>query len=148
VRKQGWSKTRWHRSVFKTIWYFYVLCILMELTMQTFWAMYRVEPSPGTLPSQHYNNNLFKILIKIWCYFIQHFNNFIQRFELGEVLFFLSAGWRKHLLTTSYSYNLDLHWTPPRSSYYNRWLPDPDRALCSLSKHHCFSIMLAAIYVI
>ena len=28
--------------------------------LQAFWAMYRVECSAGTLPSQHYNNNLFK----------------------------------------------------------------------------------------
>ena len=31
---------------------------------------------------------------------------------------------RNVLLTLCYSYNLDLHWTPPCSSYYNRWLPD------------------------
>jgi hypothetical protein len=46
---------------FKNIWYFYVLCILMFF--QTFWVlrMYCVEPWPGTLPSQQYNNNLFKV---------------------------------------------------------------------------------------
>jgi hypothetical protein len=39
---------------------------------QAFWAMYSAESSSGTLPSQHYNNNL----LKIWCYFIlQHLHN-------------------------------------------------------------------------
>jgi hypothetical protein len=31
---------------------------------------------------------------------------------------------RNFLLTLCYSYNLDLHWTPPCWSYYNRWLPN------------------------
>ena len=59
VRKQGWNKTRWHRSVL-IIYDIFNVCAFE-------WSSPNIL-RPGTLPSQHYNNNLFKK--KIWLIFI------------------------------------------------------------------------------
>jgi hypothetical protein len=55
--------------------YMIFLCFVhFNSFLQTFWVMYRVEPWPGTLPSQHYNNNL---LIKVW--WLQQLYNVCRR---------------------------------------------------------------------
>ena len=72
-------------------------------------------------------------------------NRFLSTWTWRSFVSFFQLVERKFLLTPCYFYNLDLHWAPPCSSYYNKWLPDQDRALYSLSKHHCSSKMLAAI---